>query len=286
MPQRKLLILADSRDPVAASFAEFAASRAAGISIRQPASFWESLRPRLEVEEQGSLLSTLDSFLIFNRLGFAENLDDWNPSDRHYAAMESSAALLAFLAFHPAIINRPKAEEFSGLGLRSVEQFSRAGSLGLKVPSWTMTTDIQEARKFILNTRPVALYRRNSEELFEFSRAAEHRLPIGDGRLTGPVFLLQGFMGLPIISTWACGHLWHVNAISKAPFPLGDETQQGLWKFFNGSGLVFAQAVGIIEPWTRDYVFYGMTGYPQWRFYRPFAGEVHEKLWRVFSHGI
>lgn len=275
------MILAGRKDAVSKAFAGYARKERLAIQWVEPNMLWKKLLPELRVTEMGEITATLDKTPIFNRIGTlqSESWDRWNPDDRHYAAMESSAALLAFLARHPAVVNRPKPHDFSGCGLRSVEQMAFAQSLGLKIPAWLVTSELPEALGFIRDCHQTAIYRKNSEDIFDFPLAREERLPIKNNHLTTAAFLIGGHHGYPIVSTYVFGRLWHFNAVDEKPIGLARH-EDLLQSFFDSCGLCFGQAIGIKPAGGNDYVFYGATGFPQYRFYRQLSQEIHETLWK------
>ena len=281
MAKTPLLIFAGKKDAVAKAFARYARKQGSSVLVAAPNMLWRKLLPQLRVSETGEIISGLGQIPVFNRVGTLreEAWDAWSPDDRHYAAMESSAALLAFLACHPAVVNRPKPHDFSGCGLRSVEQLTLGRSLGLQTPAWLATSELGEALDFLSDCHQTAIYRKNSEDIFDFPLATQGRLPIKENRLTTAVFLINGHRGYPIVSTYAFGRVWHFNPVEKKPVEL-DGQEGHLRSFFDSCGLDFGQAIGIKLSGSNDYVFYGATGFPQYRFYRELSQEIHEILWK------
>jgi len=279
MKHQAPLVIAGESDAVAAALVERAAVRRFAIRRVSPQELWEKIGPRLEVNRDGSSRNSLAGRAVFNRFGVAVPgaFDLWRPEDRHYASMESGAALFAALLLHPRVINAPKPHDPSGCGLRSVEQLRLAANLGLFTPPWLVTSRLTDAEAF-LERRELTVYRRRSEDIFDFHLAKWSGLPLAASgeRLLAPVFLLEGRAGAPVVTTWVAGKMWNAEALTRlacdAPAP-----EVSLKALFEAAGLSFGQAI-----WIRDeagaHVFYGVTGTPQLRFYQPHADEVHDEI--------
>lgn len=279
---QKILVLSESEDLAAIHFGRFAKAQGYHVKHVYGEGLWNKLQPELLVGRTGVIVSNLDGYVVFNRLGAfsVEGLTQWPAKERFYVSMESSAILLAHLGRHPFVINRPKPHDLSGVGLRACEQLIQGQRLGLKIPGWMVTSDWKEAEAFIRNN-PKTIYRARSQNIFDFPEASKERLPLEGDWLTAPVFLLEGRIGYPVVSTYASGRLWHYDPVRKVSVQIREE--EALKAFFKECGIVFGQAAGIITPNGQEYLFYGLTGFPQLRFYEPFEKEVYGELLQSIS---
>ncbi|MBI4371454.1 MAG: hypothetical protein HY552_04065 [Elusimicrobia bacterium] len=272
--------MAEKDDAVAGALSRYARHRKKSVDWVFPREFWRVLAPELRISRKGRIQSSLSGRRILSRCGALRPIAprDWAPKDRHYAWMEAQAALLAFLAAHPRIINRPKPADISGCGLRLTEQFLAAEAAGLAVPDWTVTTRLRAALRFLKRHEGVAVHRDHSEDIYCFPRAKRERL-VDElaGSPRSPVLLLQGQIGYLTVTTFAAGQLWHFDVVRQKRLDLPD-AEASLRSLFGRCGLEFAQAVGILPEGPGRWVFHGMTALPQLRHYLPFSDEVNEAL--------
>ena len=275
MPE--LLVVAERGDRVANAFVGRCRKRAVAHRRVNAWSLWRTLSPELSMAVDGRTRSDLWDRPVFSRLGALpeSGLTRWAEADRAYVSAESQAAYLAHMARHPNAVNRPLPHDFTGLGLRFPDQLALARSCGLRTPAWKFTSELSEAEGFISDCSGTALYRPRCEDVFDFRLASRARLPLRGDTLRSAAMLIEGRRGRPLVSTWACGALWHADAVDSSAVPAGGFSA-GLKELFSRSGLRFGQSVGILDA--GGYSFYGMTGTPQNRFFGAAGSAVLDTL--------